>query len=72
MSADAAGARNVLVANPAGGALTEAQVREHCRGRLAAYKLPKYVEFVPGLPKSAVGKTLRRLLRSQLSAEQTA
>jgi long-chain acyl-CoA synthetase len=40
-------------------------VREHCRTRLAAYKQPKYVEFVLNLPKSAVGKTLRRLLRSQ-------
>lgn len=46
-------------------ALTEAHVREHCRTRLAAYKQPKYVEFVPELPKSTVGKTLRRSLRSQ-------
>lgn len=45
--------------------LTEEQVREHCRTRLAAYKQPKYVEFALNLPKSTVGKTLRRVLRSQ-------
>jgi long-chain acyl-CoA synthetase len=55
----------LFVVKEPGVALTEAQVREHCRTRLAAYKQPKYVEFVLNLPKSAVGKTLRRLLRSQ-------
>lgn len=45
--------------------LTEDQIREYCRTRLAAYKQPKYVVFTPALPKSAVGKNLRRVLRSQ-------
>ncbi len=44
--------------------LTGERVREHCRARLAAYKLPKYVDFVAELPKSTVGKTLRRELRA--------
>lgn len=51
--------------------LPEKQVREYCGMRLAAYKQPKYVEFVPALPKSAVGKTLRRVLRSQSGSRAT-
>jgi long-chain acyl-CoA synthetase len=38
-------------------------VRRYCRMNLAAYKVPKYVEFRDELPKSAVGKVLRRKLR---------
>ncbi|WP_208110128.1 AMP-binding protein [Methylocaldum gracile] len=38
-------------------------VRRYCRMNLAAYKVPKYIEFHDELPKSAVGKILRRELR---------
>ena len=38
---------------------------EHCRGQLTAYKLPHYVEFRETLPKSPIGKILRRELRDQ-------
>ncbi|WP_434110457.1 AMP-binding protein [Methylocaldum sp. GT1TLB] len=38
-------------------------VRRYCRMNLAAYKVPKYIEFRNELPKSAVGKILRRELR---------
>ena len=38
---------------------------EHCRGQLTAYKLPRYVEFREMLPKSPIGKILRRELRDQ-------
>ncbi|WP_219215375.1 AMP-binding protein [Variovorax boronicumulans] len=38
-------------------------IRAHCRGNLAAYKVPKHVSFVPALPKSTVGKILRKELR---------
>ncbi|NMH64891.1 AMP-binding protein [Shewanella salipaludis] len=44
-------------------AATEAQLLAHCREELAAYKIPKIIEFVPQLPKSTVGKILRRALR---------
>jgi len=44
-------------------ALTAAAVIAHCRANLAAYKLPKQVEFRDALPKSPVGKVLRRALR---------
>ncbi|WP_370688234.1 long-chain-fatty-acid--CoA ligase [Flavimaribacter sediminis] len=44
-------------------ALTEADVREWCRENLTGYKRPKYIEFSDELPKSNVGKILRRELR---------
>jgi long-chain acyl-CoA synthetase len=45
--------------------LTEEQVREHCRTNLTGYKQPKVVEFRSDLPKTPVGKILRRELRDQ-------
>ncbi|TAK92162.1 MAG: long-chain-fatty-acid--CoA ligase [Burkholderiaceae bacterium] len=44
-------------------ALTEAQVRAHCKENLTGYKRPRVVEFRTELPKSPVGKVLRRMLR---------
>ena len=43
--------------------LTEEEVKEHCTEFLTNYKRPKYVEFINELPKSNVGKILRRHLR---------
>ena len=43
--------------------LTEDEVIRHCRESLAGYKVPKVVQFYPELPKSNVGKILRRDLR---------
>ncbi|WP_373096981.1 AMP-binding protein [Zhongshania sp.] len=43
--------------------LTEAVLREFCRQDLTAYKVPKFIEFRDDLPKSNVGKILRRELR---------
>ena len=43
---------------------TEAEVIAHCREALAAYKVPKSVRFVEELPKSPIGKILRRELRA--------
>lgn len=45
--------------------LTGEELRQFCRKGLAAYKVPKYVEFRDELPKSNVGKILRRELREQ-------
>ena len=44
-------------------ALGEAAIVEHCRAHLAAYKVPKIIEFRDELPKTNVGKILRRELR---------
>ena len=46
-----------------GETLTEEEVTAYCREKLAAYKVPKQIEFVEELPKSAIGKVLRRELR---------
>nr|WP_245940596.1 fatty acyl-CoA synthetase [Brevibacterium celere] len=45
------------------GGLTEADVIAHVRARLAAFKVPKRVEFVAALPKNSAGKILKRRLR---------
>jgi long-chain acyl-CoA synthetase len=44
-------------------ALTEDQVRVYCRANMTGYKQPKLIEFKTELPKTAVGKILRRELR---------
>jgi long-chain acyl-CoA synthetase len=44
-------------------ALTEADVVEYCKQQLTGYKKPRYIEFRDDLPKSNVGKILRRELR---------
>ncbi len=46
-------------------ALTEADVRAYCRENLTGYKQPKVVEFRDDLPKTPVGKVLRRELRDK-------
>lgn len=46
----------------AGVAMDALQLKAHCRDRLATYKIPKYVEFVCELPKTASGKVKRYLL----------
>ncbi|HAX22728.1 MAG TPA: long-chain fatty acid--CoA ligase [Hydrogenophaga sp.] len=46
-------------------ALTEAQVRDFCKSNLTGYKQPKVVEFRTELPKTPVGKILRRELRDK-------
>lgn len=56
------------VAPAAGVTLTAEEVREHCRRTLTGYKVPKQVVFRTELPKSPVGKVLRRELRAELEA----
>ncbi|WP_312779542.1 long-chain-fatty-acid--CoA ligase [Acidovorax temperans] len=46
-------------------ALTEAQVKEYCKANLTGYKQPKVIEFRTELPKTPVGKILRRELRDK-------
>lgn len=56
-------AKAFVVLNP-GVELSQAQVLEHCRKELAAYKVPKAVEFRYELPTTPSGKILRRCLRT--------
>ena len=51
---------------PAAGATATAQdLIEYCRGRLAAYKIPRSVQFVATLPQTSTGKIMRRKLIDQ-------
>ena len=45
--------------------VTEERIREYCRDNLTGYKRPRYVEFRDELPKTNVGKILRRALRDE-------
>lgn len=45
--------------------LTEQEVIEYCKMHLASYKKPRSVDFVDSLPRSAVGKVLKTVLREQ-------
>lgn len=51
--------------------LTESEVLAHCDSYLTGYKKPKYVEFRTELPKTNVGKILRRALRDQEPTAKT-
>jgi len=55
--------RAYVVVKP-GESLTEEEVIAYCRERLAAYKAPRQVVFLESLPKTAIGKILRRELRA--------
>jgi long-chain acyl-CoA synthetase len=46
-----------------GATLTADEIRDYCRKNLTPYKVPKLIEFRDELPKSNVGKILRRVLR---------
>ncbi len=49
--------------------ITEAEIIAHCKEHLTPYKLPKVIHFIDELPKSPVGKVLRRELRATAIAE---
>jgi long-chain acyl-CoA synthetase len=49
---------------------TEQEILDYCHARMARYKVPKYVEFRRELPKSLVGKVLRRQLIEEETARQ--
>jgi len=53
-----------------GASVTEEEIIAFCRERLAAYKVPRLVEFRTELPRSQVGKAFRRLLRDEEIAKQ--
>jgi long-chain acyl-CoA synthetase len=54
-----------------GQTVTEQDLRAHCRERLAAYKVPARVLFRESLPKTIVGKVLRRALKEEVTESQS-
>jgi long-chain acyl-CoA synthetase len=52
--------------------LTQEALMEYCKQQLTAYKKPKYIEFRTELPKTNVGKILRRALRDEVLAGRAA
>jgi long-chain acyl-CoA synthetase len=62
--------RAYVVKNPDyTGELTKEDVQRHCRQLLSDYKVPKSVVFVDALPKSPIGKILRKDLKAEVRAE---
>ena len=54
----------LFVVKAANSTLTGEEIIDHCKRELASYKVPKQVRFLDALPKSTVGKILRRDLRA--------
>lgn len=53
--------------------LTEDEIVKHCEGKLAQYEIPRRISFIAELPKSTVGKTLRReLIQMEMSDREKA
>ena len=62
--------RAYVVKNPDHpGDLSEDEIRRHCRTLLADYKVPKSIVFRDSLPKSPIGKILRKDLKAEVQAE---
>ncbi|MFL5418128.1 MAG: fatty acyl-CoA synthetase [Myxococcales bacterium] len=56
-----------VVVVKSGNSLDEAALIEHCKSRMAAFKVPKRVVFLESLPKNPSGKLLKRELRARLT-----
>ena len=54
----------LFVVKAATATLTDEEIIAHCKRELASYKVPKQVRFLDALPKSTVGKILRKDLRA--------
>jgi long-chain acyl-CoA synthetase len=71
-SGDSGEAVKAFIVTRPGVTLSIEQVREHCKKSLTNYKVPKFVEFRADLPKTNVGKILRKDLRKEELAKQAA
>lgn len=60
-----------LVIPKPGSSLTEAELLEFCRSRIAHFKCPQSIEFRESLPKTATGKLLKKVLRQKYWNERT-
>ena len=52
-----------------GAAMSEDALRDWCKGRIAHYKVPRYVRFVPEMPMTVTGKPQKFVMRDQMIAE---
>ncbi len=59
-----------LVVTKPGSDVTDAELIEFCRSRIAHYKCPRFVEFLESLPKTATGKVLKKGLRAKYWSTQ--
>jgi long-chain acyl-CoA synthetase len=50
--------------------VTEVDLQNFCKDKLTAYKVPKFIEFREALPKTLVGKILRRVLQDEEKAKK--
>ncbi|MFQ5988159.1 MAG: hypothetical protein ACE5H6_04840 [Dehalococcoidia bacterium] len=57
-----------LVVLKPGESATAEEIIEHCRGKIANFKLPKSVAFVTKLPKGSMGEMLKNVLREKYGA----
>jgi fatty-acyl-CoA synthase len=48
---------------------SEAEIREYCKGRLAHFKIPKYIRFVDEYPMTVTGKVQKYLIRESMAKE---
>ena len=62
----------VYVVPKEGQQLSEEEIIAHCREHLAPYKVPKIVEFIDELPRTAVGKPDRKALQKREAARREA
>ena len=49
--------------------MTEDEVREYCKGKLAHFKIPRYIRFVDEYPMTVTGKVQKYLIREQMAKE---
>ena len=61
-----------FVVSMPGESLTTDELDAYCREKLAPYKVPRHYEFMEELPKSTIGKVLRRELRDLALSKQDA
>jgi len=61
---------HVVAVAKAGEALTEQDILDHCRNKLARFKQPRMVHFIDALPRNATGKVLKRELRDFLLQDE--
>jgi fatty-acyl-CoA synthase len=53
----------------AGESMTDAEVKEFCKGKIAYFKIPRYIKFVSTFPINATGKVQKFKMQEQMAKE---